>query len=294
MRRPWFLLVVLPLGVLLGGCTASPTAADDPPATAPPRPEPRAYTGPLVVRQPSSGAAGLREWPGAAGRAVQCRGHVIGGSHAAPYADGEVRDDIQGALHEAFGEGQIDGVQEGLREVRRAGSRVLLTFESDGIAVEAVVMRRGPVLPRAGAGPDGVAWWPESFARCDWADFPESVTAARGMQIWRDASGARVPTTSVMSAAGPAHCGWESMTFLHLGGVRIGDAYVRDPQPDLSEFFAQPFQAHRTVPADARDTGYSRGGNRLWLAADRAVVYVGASPSDAEQWPRTVKPLACA
>jgi hypothetical protein len=68
--------------------------------------------------------------------------------------------------------------------------------------------------------------------------------------------------------------------------------YVRNPLPDLREYFAAPYRAHVPVPREAIDTGFRRNGARLWLSADRTVAYVG-DVDDAEAWPRTVKPLAC-
>ena len=86
-----------------------------------------------------------------------------------------------------------------------------------------------------------------------------------------------------------AHCDWQSMTFLHLAGA----VYVRNPQPDLADFLATPYEEHADLPAHAVDTGYERNGDRLWLSTDKQRAFVG-SRQGVEVWPRTVEPLGCA
>ncbi len=74
----------------------------------------------------------------------------------------------------------------------------------------AVILHDGPAL----GGPSG--WHMESWARCNPAEFPESVTSERGLEIWTDDAGKRVPTYRVVSSTGPEHCNWTSMRFLTL------------------------------------------------------------------------------
>lgn len=79
------------------------------------------------------------------------------------------------------------------------------------------------------------------------------------------------------------------MTFLHLGEVH----YVRDPEPALAELFAEPYVAHRDLPANAVDTRFERDGNHLWLSPDRHRAYIGTR-DDVEVWPRSIERPECA
>jgi len=126
-----------------------------------------------------------------------------------------------------------------LHEVRDDGPRQLSTYDVDGVPRLAVVFLHGT------ARYERVGWWIETWARCDIAEFPDEIAQSRGVQIWSDASGRRLPTTTISSSAGPGHCDWESMTFLQLGagnGEDLADAevYVRDVQPGLEDFFDEP------------------------------------------------------
>jgi hypothetical protein len=166
---------------------------------------------------------------------------------------------------------------------------VLYTYEVDTLVKEAVIVHRG----RNTAG--SVGWYVESWAACDPAEFPDSVDAFHGLQIWTDARGRRVPTTAVVSSGGPEHCDWQDMTFLTLGRHLQGDqpsgtTYVGNADPDLSKWFAEPYRRHVNLPGD---TGYHRGDQHLWLAADRKRAYVGDA-DDVELWPRMTMKLACA
>lgn len=137
-------------------------------------------------------------------------------------------------------------------------------------------------------------WYVESEARCDAAEFPDSVTRPTGVQIWTDARGVRVLTTEVVSFRGAQHCNWEHMTFLVLGGEGpMGNAFVANADPDLDEYFAEPYQENLPLPADAVDSGYRLGDARLWLSPDGMRAYVG-TPQRVALWPRTVQLLACA
>lgn len=104
-----------------------------------------------------------------------------------------------------------------------------------------------------------------------------------------DGDGDRVPTQEVVSYSGPEHCDWQSMTFLETGG----HTYVRASTPDLRDFFAEPYDPARPLPADAVDTGFERDGRHLWLSPDRLRAYVGDRTS-VELWPATTQHLGCA
>lgn len=68
---------------------------------------------------------------------------------------------------------------------------------------------------------------------------------------------------------------------------------MANADPDLGDFFAEPYDAELALPPDAVDTGYQREGRRLWLSPDKQRAYVG-QPDNVELWPRTIKHLGCA
>jgi hypothetical protein len=113
-------------------------------------------------------------------------------------------------------------------------------------------------------------------------------------------NGIEVPASEIVAAAGPAHCGWESATFLNIGwplGTRPQTAagsrqFIRDPNHVLPR--SLPLDLHATLPADARPTGYTYGdGVALYLSPsdqDRSVYLVG---STVERWPRSDPMTLC-
>lgn len=235
--------------------------------------------------------------PGAAGVVVRCSSTPAGGSAASPYTGGAVATTADGALDVASGEGVFDLATRSLARERTEHDRVLFTTSYHGIARQAVVVRRGPAGPGAGADADGLGWYVESWARCDLADFPDAVSEAYGVQVWSDRDGDRVPTTTVVSSSGPEHCGWQEMTFLELDGGAIGgsggETYVDRPSADLAGYFGAEAEAHLALPADSVETGYHLGARRLWLAPGHAVAYVG-TPEDVAAWPRETRQVGCA
>ena len=258
--------------IALAGCGSS--SPGEPAATA--------YDGPLYL------SAGDATYPraGAAGDAVDCRTWGMGGFSRQPvYDEGATADSPQGALATGRSERIYDGVQDGLTIAAQDKDRVLYVVEVGGVIKQAVIVHDGP----AADGTGGPGWYVESWARCDLSELPRSYTDSIGVQVWTDDSGAPVPTRTVHSYAGPEHCNWQSMTFLEL---RDG-VYVRDPLPEVADFFDTPFRADTALPADAVATGYRRDGQRLWLSADGTQAFVGTRGS-VESWPRTARPLGCA
>jgi hypothetical protein len=243
-----------------------------------PQPAERTYAGPLYVTD-----APTHPSAGAAGQIVDCKTWGHGSSVTTPtYGDGATTDRPEQALYE---EGDFDVTMPG--ELHVAGvedDRVLYVLEVGGAVKEAVIVRDGPATEDAG----GPGWYVESGAICDSSELPRSYTDSIGLQIWTDPAGHPVPTTTIQAWRGPEHCDWESMTFLTLGKA----TYIRDPLPELSDYFAEPYEAHATLPAGAIDTGYHRDGNKLWLSADGQRAYVG-TPDDVEVWPREQQPLGC-
>lgn len=262
-------------------------------AASPAAPTPRPYDGPLWVAPDP--ALDLWDDPGAAGRVVTCAQPVLGGSVAEPFSiGGEVRESPDAALQEARDEGQWSGYDDdGMREVRREPDRVLYTYVTDGRVLQAVVVRRGRVLPGRGAGADGVAWWVESSARCDVVEYPGGLAESYGSEVWTDAAGDRVSSQVVTSSTSDGDCLADGTRVLHLGdGERDRRAYLRNTA-DYPRSVAEPFRAGVALPADAVDTGYRHGDERLWLASDHRRAYVGG-PERYELWPLETEVLGCA
>jgi hypothetical protein len=258
-------------------------------AVAPGAPEVPPYKGPLVVEVTAPPSDERADRSGAAGRVVDCDTPVTGDSRLSPYDGGSVSRSPAAALSEAVGEAH-PGAEGGFREARREPGRVLYTYEAGGRTRQAYVVHRGPAV-------DGrTGWYVESWARCDWAEFPPAVAEGIGLQLWTDATGRPVATSRVVSGPGPEHCDWQRMTFLNLvgGDLERGQTYVAHPDPEYyPDYFRVAYVEGVPLPAGARDTGYQRDGRRLWVAADRSRAYVG-TPAAVDVWPRTVQPLGCA
>jgi len=239
------------------------------------------YDGPLYVR----GAAEKHHGAGAAGNVVDCRTWSRGGFSAAKvYPHGATADSPDGALETAGHEGVLYGPLDGLQVAKKERDRVLYVLAVRGLVKQAVIVHNGPATKGAG----GPGWYVESWASCDFAEFPASFTDSIGLQIWTDPAGNPAPTTRIQSYRGPAHCNWQSMTFLSIGKT----TYVRAPQPDLADYFALPYRENISLPNDAVDTGFQRAGHKLWLSRGKQLAYVG-TPSGVESWPRKVRPLLC-
>ena len=274
MRHHLVAGLVLAFTMVVGGCGDASTVSGE-------RAE-HEFDGPLYTSR------GEAEHPsaGAAGDIVECDTWGTGGfSDAAVYGEGATANSPEKALKVARSERLFGGVPDGLRVAKQEEDRVLYVLEVRGVVKEAVIVRNGPATK--GAGGDG--WYVESWARCDYSELPRSFADSVGLQIWSDSSERPLPTTTIQSWSGPEHCNWQSMTFLYLGKA----IYVRDPLPDLADFFVESYDEHARLPADAGDTGFERNGKHLWLSADKKRAFVG-TPKDVEVWPRTIRPLGCA
>ena len=275
--------LVAALAVLASGCGS-------PASTAAPAPVP--YAGPLSV--PPAPGRDLWEDPGAAGQITDCDHGVIGGSSTNPFSGGEVGSTPRDALREAHDEGGWDGPIDRMQVVREEPDRVLFGYAVQGRVKQAVVVHHGPAAEGTGAGEDGVAWWVESWARCDLAEYPAEVAASLDYQVWTDAAGRRLPIRTVVSYPG-GDC-VPGTTFLELGrGSEEPDGrqvYVAHGE-DFPTHFAEAYRADVPLPADAVDTGYTHDGDHLWLSPGRERAYV-SSGDRVDLWPRTVQELGCA
>jgi hypothetical protein len=230
------------------------------------------YDGPLHV---ASGRAG------AAGQVVECATRTAGGREEEPYV-GESGTTPHAALEDLFMAELLSWPLDAFHVERSDADRVLYTVRAGGHPRMAAVVHLGRTS-------EGRRWFIESWARCDFAELPAALTDAVDVLVWSDGDGDRVPTQEVVSYPGPQHCDWQSMTFLKTGG----HTYVRASTPDLRDFFAEPYDPARPLPADAVDTGFERDGRHLWLSPDRQRAYVGDRTS-VELWPATTQHLGCA
>jgi hypothetical protein len=175
-------------------------------------------------------------------------------------------------------------VQDGFQVAKKEEGRVLYVVEVGGVVKQAVIVHDGPATE--GAGGDG--WYVESWAHCDYSELPRTFTDSIGLQVWVDRAGRPAPTTTIASWTGPEHCDWQSMTFLDLGKA----TYVRDPLPELADYFTDRYRPHSALPADALDSGFQHDRDHLWLSPDKRRAFVGAR-DDVEVWPRATQPLGC-
>jgi len=74
------------------------------------------------------------------------------------------------------------------------------------------------------------------------------------------------------------------------------DWYVRDTAGEFRDLLRGDFERAATLPEGAVDTGWRRGGRRLWLGpGDEAAYLVGIEdPDDIERWPAAREPVMCA
>ena len=281
MSRGRAAALALAAALLLAGCGRS--AVTDVAPEAPP------YEGPLFVEVTAPLTEEDADRSGAAGLVVDCDFPGIGDSRSSPYDGGSVTRSPAAALTEQVAEVHRHRT-DGFREARAEPDRVLYTYEVDRRVKQAYIVHRGPAV-------DGkTGWYVESWARCDWAEFPPALVEEMGLQVWSDRSGRRVPTSRLVSSAGPEHCDWQDMTFLSLDGGSLdgGQSYVAHPHPELyPDWFRVAYAEGVELPADATDTGYERDGRHLWLAKDRSRAFVGTEES-VDVWPAQTQPLGCA
>ncbi|MFD0395613.1 hypothetical protein ACFQ3Z_40155 [Streptomyces nogalater] len=92
------------------------------------------------------------------------------------------------------------------------------------------------------------------------------------------------------SSPGAEHCDWQSAHLLTLDDR----TYARDPYGVLAGYglLRAPYRAQVRMPADARDTGYHRGGRHLWLTDGEQTAYV-RTPGGVEAWPRVTDDFGC-
>jgi hypothetical protein len=137
--------------------------------------------------------------------------------------------------------------------------------------------------------PQEVGWEIVGLRACDPSEFDPADGLPDGTILWLDATGERMRAAQIFSRAGPGHCGWEGVTFLH-----IGDAlYLRDPEGILAGRTALPFRVVDAVPGDAVDTGLHTANLRLFTVPDERVICVRSKDGTIERWGRATDPIGC-
>jgi hypothetical protein len=147
---------------------------------------------------------------------------------------------------------------------------------------------------------------PATGRPCPWR--PDEVPQRDGFdvtnrRVWCDARGLRVPEDNVAFFRGTGHCGWESISFIHLGpepGWETDDLniiqFVRDPDGLFKGEYGwlSDFEIGAELPADAVDTGLTNGNVRLFHSPSQYDTAVYAQVGRAiERWPRMREFATC-
>ncbi len=107
----------------------------------------------------------------------------------------------------------------------------------------------------------------------------------------------------LVTIAGPAHCDWQTATFLMIGWPPPATAptasnarqYVRDTKGVLGFRRLPRFERGVALPPDAKATGHRLGAIELYVSPsddERWIYLVG--PADIERWPRADPMVLCA
>ncbi|WP_371667742.1 hypothetical protein OG985_08940 [Streptomyces sp. NBC_00289] len=283
MRRGLVAAAAAMTAMTAAGCAAGesdPVVEGTPPATP--------YSGPLYVAARNldeDSARAVRLSAGAAGRALECDGEITSGEAGGEWGSGDGGATPEEGLTAYFDMDGPNVPRHGYRVERREAERVLFSYDVDGSTKVAVVVAKDRK--------NAPGWGPESSASCDPAELPARFTDGLDLEIWTDADGHRVASTTLSSYAGAEHCGWRSAHFLGTGRGKDVRQYVRDPEGVLeSDSLTAAYDGKAQLPDDARDTGYRLGDRELWLTDDRSTAYVRTSDG-VEAWPRARQFIAC-
>ncbi len=173
-----------------------------------------------------------------------------------------------------------------VRVAHNAEKRVLFVYDVASSARFSAIVERG----------DDDAWRLASWAMCDPDELTNTQAEELGYGVWLDASGSPVPTSRVMSMHGADRCDWQDTDFIVLN--RDADKplmLVRDPGHHFDKQLMTTYQAQATLPTDARDSGWRRGGFALWTQpfGDAAFLVNLADTNDVQRWPRARFVITC-
>ena len=283
MRRALTTLAGL---VVLGGCGTSSLVVAGEPVQEP-------YAGPMQLPVDDADEASVMERSGAAGRALECGTEPYAGG-SGDYESGlaSTQESAESALENYFSEEFfLQLPADGYRVEREDDGRVLFSYDVRD-QTKVAFIASGSIVDFN----DEEGWGIETWAQCDPSEFPASVTDALGIEVWKDATGDRVPVTKIQSGPGPEHCNWQDITFLTLGTENGERQFLRDTTGELRQMLATTFDASATVPKQATDTGFERHGRRLWLHREGMAAYLvdTNNPKKVERWPATKERVACA
>lgn len=214
--------------------------------------------------------------------AVQCRTEVTHGRGNYDTGPEAVQGDAEAALHD-FLEQEGWWMPPRADFVERTNRGGIARYEmSTGDRLTAVIM-----LYRGTEGVDQEkGWGVDTRAFCDPSEWAPASAEERGYQIWTDRKGLRAPTYQIVSRAGPEHCHWDHMTFLDVKRGEKELTFVKATSPELNDFLTTTYDPDATLPRHARDTGYSREGQRLWLTRDAAYLVPTQRSGIVARWPR--------
>ncbi|MGQ0847055.1 MAG: hypothetical protein ACT4QF_23295 [Sporichthyaceae bacterium] len=172
------------------------------------------------------------------------------------------------------------------REAGAGSGEILYTVRAQQRLVGAVVVANG-----------AEGWTVRSFGFCskNWRD--TSYLAGPLPEVWTTVDGTVAQPEKVSSYIGAGHCNHQSVVSLTINGGRSLDtpgrrSFARDPEGLLLRLWLESgkptneyyrgwadaqrgFDAHATLPEDATDTGFRRGGVALWTAGDAAYLVGG-------------------
>lgn len=238
-----------------------------------------------LYEQPVADAPDPVDRAGAAATYVECEYGISQGGWSMDFGAPGSASDPDGALA-LFVEGGLFALpREGFVVEGQDQDRRLYTYSVSGEPKVAVIVADSTNVPLDAEN----RWVVETFASCDPAEFDPSIDALLSIDIWLDADGNRVPTSTITSLKGPEHCDWESVTFLRFEDRQ----YISDPSGALADVgLVVPFDNDAALPADATNTGYHRDGGQLWVSSDGTIAYI-VDGNRVETWPTPAEPVGC-
>lgn len=273
--------------LVLAACGGPASVSDDSPVQKP-------YDGPMTTTMVGDEDAPVSQRAGAAALALECA-HAPRTGGGGAYDDGlaSTQDSPEEALENTFTEIGYEASlpSSGYRIERRADDRVLFSYDVEGKTKVAFIVYNGVTDFNSDTG-----WGVESWAQCDPSEFPGHDTNDLNIGVWENAAGQRVPTSTIESFDGAAHCDWQDVTFIRLGPDPRDPEYVRDPAMKLTDSLTGTFDRSGKLPPTAKDTGLRRAGRELWLAHDQARAYLVSvdDRDDVEVWPSSKYRIGCA
>jgi hypothetical protein len=137
------------------------------------------------------------------------------------------------------------------------------TYTADGAVRAAVVIRSDAA---DGSGP----WRINSVAACEPGELGPDLMAGATAGIWRDATGAVVPSAAVSETA---DC-YFSRQLRVDGRLFVWDPFFGPSQNYDAAQLDSEIGRVTALPADARDTGYESSGRHLFVAGDGTAAYL--------------------